>query len=69
MSTPIRRARGEVGAAVRHHSDKPDVVEDARRTLKIAKAEEYVRRLVDDAPLLTDEQRDRLAVLIRGSAA
>ncbi|HEU0102277.1 MAG TPA: hypothetical protein VFR07_08145 [Mycobacteriales bacterium] len=31
--------------------------------------DEYVERLVDAAPPLTAEQRDRLAVLLRGTAA
>lgn len=36
---------------------------------KIAAVERRIRELVDAAPPLTDEQRDRLAVLLRGSAA
>jgi hypothetical protein len=31
--------------------------------------DDYVRRLVDAAPPLTAEQRDRLAVILRGDAA
>ncbi len=34
----------------------------------VRRAEDYIRRLVDNAPPLTDEQRDRLAVLLRPSA-
>ncbi len=41
----------------------------ARQRLKAIKAEEYIRRLVDAAPPLTVEQRDRLASLLRGGAA
>jgi hypothetical protein len=32
------------------------------------KLRDHVRRLVDDAPPLTDAQRDRLRVLLRGPA-
>ncbi len=39
------------------------------RTKKIAAVERRIRELVDSAPPLTDEQRDRLALLLRGSAA
>lgn len=48
--------------------DDPAVL-DARRDLKAARAEEYIRRLVDDAPPLSAEQRDRLALLLRGAPA
>jgi hypothetical protein len=41
----------------------------ARRRLKAVKAEEYIRHLVDSAPPLTPEQRDRLAVLLRRGGA
>jgi hypothetical protein len=43
-----------------------------RRSAKarsVRKAEDYIRHLVDTAPPLTDEQRDRLALLLRGAAA
>ena len=58
--------RGSLGAAVRHHPETADAI---RRELKASRAEDYVRRLVDEAPLLTHEQCDRLAVLLRPSAA
>lgn len=39
------------------------------REKKVAAIERRIKELVDSAPPLTDEQRDRLAVLLRGSAA
>jgi hypothetical protein len=36
---------------------------------KIAAIERRIRELVDSAEPLTNEQRDRLALLLRGSAA
>lgn len=39
----------------------------ARQRLKALKAEEYIRKLVDSAPPLTESQIDRLAVLLRSS--
>lgn len=44
-------------------------VTELRRQLKAERLEEYVKRVVDAAPPLTPEQRDRLAVLFRGDAA
>lgn len=43
-----------------------------RRSAKarsVRKAEDYIRQLVDSSPPLTESQRDRLAVLLRGTAA
>lgn len=37
----------------------------ARREVDCAKLDEHIRRVVDAAPPLTREQRDRLAVLLR----
>jgi hypothetical protein len=44
--------------------DDPDLIA-ARRNLRAARLEDYIRRTVDAAPPLTPEQRDRLAVLLR----
>ncbi len=46
-----------------------DEVDELRRQYRAVAAEDYIRELVDSAPPLTDEQRDRLAVLLRPSAA
>ncbi|MDP9397340.1 MAG: hypothetical protein M3P96_05725 [Actinomycetota bacterium] len=55
-------------AAKKKHDPNADV-EDIRRDLRAARAEDYIRRVVDAAPPLTLEQRDRLATLLRGGAA
>jgi hypothetical protein len=47
----------------RHYPDRS--VEDAQRELKAVKLAEHIKRLVDAAPPLTAEQRDRLAALLR----
>jgi hypothetical protein len=44
--------------------DDPELV-DARRNLRALRLEDYIRRTVDTAPPLTDEQRERLALLLR----
>jgi hypothetical protein len=48
--------------------DDPELV-SARQNLRAARAEDYIRALVDGAPPLSIEQRDRLALLLRGGSA
>lgn len=48
--------------------DDPDLA-DARRALKTERLADYIRRVVDEAPPLTNEQRDRLAILLRGGGS
>ncbi len=57
-------------ARARHNSlkryrpdDDPEVLQ-ARRELRAARAEDYIKQLVDSAPRLTEAQRSRLAVLL-----
>ncbi len=50
----------------------PDFSEMGRRSAqsrRIAAVEKRIKELVDSDLQLTDEQRDRLALLLRGSAA
>ena len=63
MPSPVLSRRGELAAHKRHHPNADD--SQLRQALKAACAEDYTRKLVDDAPPLTAEQRDRLAVLLR----
>lgn len=48
--------------------DDPALVE-ARADLRAARCEDYLRRLVESAPPLTDAQRNRLAVLLLSGTA
>lgn len=57
-------ARSRLGVATRR-GDAAQIL-DARRDLAAAKIENYIARVVADAPDLTPEQRDRLALLLRG---
>jgi hypothetical protein len=62
----ILTSRGRVAALSRSRKpDDPDLV-GARRDLAASKITEYIRRVVDDAPALTDAQLDRLVVQLRG---
>lgn len=67
MSWTQERAR--VASLTRSRSaDDPELIE-ARRNLRAARLDAYIRETVDAAPPLTAEQRDRLALLLRGTAS
>lgn len=60
-----KTARAQLGSATRRYgADSPPAVE-ARRELRAARAEEYIRELVESAPPLTPTQLERLALLLR----
>ncbi len=63
MSWTAERAR--VASLTRSRSADDPALLAARRDLRAARAEEYIRELVAAAPPLTLEQRDRLALLLR----
>jgi len=61
--------RARVAALSRSRTpDDPEYLA-AKRDLRAARAEDYIRKLVDGAPPLSDAQRTALAVLLRGTAA
>jgi hypothetical protein len=58
--------RARVASLTRSRTaDDPELL-NARSALRTAKFEADVRKLVDAAPPLTDEQRNRLALLLLG---
>ena len=60
-NSPIAVARGAVG----YWSNRdPAKAAEARRDLAAAKLDKYIRDTIADAPPLTAEQRDRLALLL-----
>ncbi len=68
MPTPTwTAARASLAVTIRHHPDDAAAIAAARRELRAIRAEDYVRRLVEQAPPLTDEQRIRLAALLLGA--
>lgn len=63
MSWTTERAR--VASLTRSRTnDDPELVL-ARQRLKAARVEDYIARVVSEAPPLTPEQRDRIASLLR----
>ena len=64
MSWTVERAR--VASLSRSRAaDDPELVK-ARTNLKAERLADHIRNVVDEAPPLSAEQRDRLAVLLRG---
>lgn len=67
MSWTAERAR--VASLTRSRTpDDPDLI-DARRRLKAERLSDYIQRVVDDAPPLTNEQRTHLAALLAPRSA
>lgn len=66
LTAEQRRRRAVIAARSRHNPDDPQT--EARRDLRALTLEEYVRRMVDDWPPLSDEQRTRIAALLRPPA-
>jgi hypothetical protein len=71
-SSPERlKARSRLARKAQLAASNPDpiaaeAVVEARRAYNFVTAADYIRRVVDEAPPLTPDQRDRLAVLLRG---
>lgn len=66
LSAQSRHHRARIAALSRtdRAPDDPELT-DARRGLRAARAEEYINKLLAAAPPLSDEQRTRLAELLR----
>jgi hypothetical protein len=63
MSWKTQRAKVAALSRSRPAND-PEIIE-ARRNLKALKLEEYVSKVVAEAPPLTADQADRIAALLR----
>lgn len=67
MSWTAERAR-IAGMTRSRPADDPDLLA-ARQNFKALRLEDHIRRVVSEAPPLTDAQRDRIATILRGGAA
>jgi hypothetical protein len=65
-TSTVAKARARHAALTRHRSPDDPAVVESRQALTLVNAEDYVRRLVDQAPPLTDDQRRRLAAILTG---
>lgn len=65
IGAEVAHERAKVGALSRSRpADDPELVK-ARQNLKAATLEDYVRRVVDEAPPLRPEQLDRITAILR----
>lgn len=67
-SKEVAHARGLVAGLSRARADDDPEYIAARQQLKAAKLADYVAKVVAEAPPLTPEQVDRIAVLLRPSS-
>jgi hypothetical protein len=67
MTPDERSARARVAAQRRHHPDDPET-DRLAADFKADRLAAYIQRLVDESPPLTADQRDRLALLLRGAS-
>jgi len=68
-SPAVYHHRARVGALSRDRdANDPELIAE-RQALTTERLADAIRKAVDAAPPLTPEQRDRLALLLRGSAA
>lgn len=59
------KARSHLARLHRQGSDAgPDEIDEARTELRAARADQFIRSLVDDAPPLSPAQRARLAAIL-----
>ncbi|MFC5998282.1 hypothetical protein ACFP6A_06025 [Quadrisphaera sp. GCM10027208] len=66
MHPKIAKTRSRVGVAYR--TGDPQAIAEASRDHAAAKIETFIERTLAAAPPLTDEQRDKLALLLRAGA-
>jgi hypothetical protein len=64
----LKQLRAGIARASKRTGD-PMSAADKRRDYAAAKLEDYIRRTVDQAPPLTEDQRSRIAALLRGGEA
>lgn len=56
--------RAQLAAAHRRRERDPEQINDLRRQLREQQLADHIKRVVDEAPPLTSEQRARLAALL-----
>lgn len=64
MAESWRTQRARLASLTRHRAEGDPEVQRAARDLAVTRLEDHIRRVVDQAPPLTEAQRSRLAVLL-----
>lgn len=60
-------ARQRLGGTIRLNPNDAEKIAAARRDLAEAKLSDYIERVIAEAPKLSSEQLDRLALLLNGA--
>jgi hypothetical protein len=63
-SSEVLRARSRYAILTRHRPDNDQERMEAARDYRALSLEQHIQRVVAEAPPFTDEQRDRLRVLL-----
>lgn len=66
---PSTLIRSRLATHVRYRPDDTQAADELRRDYRAARLEEYIARTLAAAPPLTDEQRQRLALLLQSPPA
>ncbi len=69
MDTKSKLLRSRLAAHSRYRPEDTETADSLRRDLRAARAEDYIKKLVAEAPPLSETQRDRLALLLRGGTS
>jgi hypothetical protein len=64
----LKQMRADIARASKR-TDDPMSAANKRRDYAAAKLEDYIRRVVETAPSLTDDQRSRIASLLQGGGS
>lgn len=65
MSSSWTHERARIASLSRSRSADDPELADARQKLKATRLEAYVRKSISEAPALTEDQRNRIAALLR----
>ena len=61
----LKQMRADIARACKRSGD-PTSAADKRRDYAAAKLEDYIRRVIETAPPLTQDQRSHIAALLQG---
>ena len=66
LSKAATHERAKIASWSRYRDPDDPELEEARRNLRAERLADHVARVVDEAPPLTAEQRDRIAAILQG---
>lgn len=67
MNAKTLQLRSKLATHVRYHPNDTQTHDEIRRDLRAARCEEYIEQVLAEDPPLTDDQRQRLVVMLADS--